>query len=93
MAVVAATAGGAARQPTFRSGVELVTVDAAVLDGDGRPVAGLGAEDFRIEVDGRLRRVVSAQFVDLSKPNEVPSVLSATPVSYTHLTLPTILRV
>jgi hypothetical protein len=32
--------GRTARQPTFRSGVDLVTVDAAVLDGDGRPVRG-----------------------------------------------------
>ena len=55
IAVMATTAVGAARQPTFRSGVELVTVDAAVLDGDGRPVTGLRAEDFRIEVDGRPR--------------------------------------
>ena len=27
---------------------------------------GLGREDFRIEVDGRPRRIVSAQFVDLA---------------------------
>jgi VWFA-related protein len=67
---MAATAVGTARQPTFRSGVDLVTVDAAVLDGDGRPVPALGAEDFRIEVDGRPRRIVSAQFVDLSEPIE-----------------------
>jgi VWFA-related protein len=66
-AVIAATAVGTARQPTFRSGVDLVTVDAAVLDGDGRPVAGLRAEDFRIDVDGRPRRIVSAQFVDLGE--------------------------
>src|SRR5688572_548232 len=69
-AVMAATAAVAARQPTFRSGVDLVTVDAAVLDGDGRPVPGLRAEDFRIEVDGRPRRIVSAHFVDLDEPSE-----------------------
>ena len=68
--IVAATAVGTAlQQPTFRSGVDLVTVDAAVLDGDGRPVPALVAEDFRIEVDGRPRRVVSAQFVDQSNSN------------------------
>ena len=69
--VMAATAVAAARQPTFRSGVDLVTVDAAVLDGDGRPVPDLRADDFRIEVDGRARRIVSAQFVDLSEPISV----------------------
>ena len=77
VAVMAATAVGTARQPTFRSGVDLVTVDAAVLDGDGRPIPGLGAEDFRIEVDGRPRRIVSAQFVDLSGPIGQPALPSA----------------
>jgi VWFA-related protein len=66
-AVIAATAVGTAQRPTFRSGVELVTVDAAVLEGDGSPVAGLRAEDFRLEVDGRPRQIVSAQFVDLTE--------------------------
>ena len=53
-------------KPTFRSGVDLVTVDAAVHDDDGRPVASLRAEDFRLEVDGRTRSIASAQFVDSS---------------------------
>ena len=51
------------QQPTFRSGVDLVTVDATVLDRDGRPIDSLGPDDFRLEVDGRPRPVVSAQFV------------------------------
>ena len=50
-------------RPTFRSGVDLVTVDAAVHDADGRPVSSLKAEDFRLEVDGRPRPILSAQFV------------------------------
>jgi VWFA-related protein len=53
----------AARQPTFRSGVDLVTVDATVLGSDGTPIATLGPDDFTLDVDGRRRRVVSAQFV------------------------------
>ncbi len=77
--VLAATAGATARQPMFRSGVELVTIDAAVLDGDGRPVPSLGAEHFRIDVDGRPRRIVSAQFVDLSAPTG-----EAVPATVTH---------
>ena len=52
-----------AQQPTFRSGVDLVTVDATVLGRDGVPIDNLGPDDFRLEVDGRARRVVSAQFV------------------------------
>ena len=76
-AVIAATAVGTARQPTFRSGVDLVTVDAAVLDGDGRPVAGLRAEDFRIEVDGRSRPIVAAHFVSQAASSEAFRVASA----------------
>jgi len=76
-AVIAATAVGTARQPTFRSGVDLVTVDAAVLDGDGRPVPGLRAEDFRIEVDGRSRPIVAAHFVSQAASSEASRVASA----------------
>ncbi len=50
-------------RPTFRSGVDLVTVDATVLGRDGAPLDALGPDDFTLEVDGRSRRVVSAQFV------------------------------
>lgn len=77
--LLAATGSSAARQPTFRSGVELVTVDTAVLDGDGRPVRTLRAEDFRIDVDGRPRRIVSAQFVDSGDLSNAP-----VPVSGSH---------
>jgi VWFA-related protein len=71
LAGVAAAAGlaaaglAAAGQPTFRSGIDLVTVDAAVHAADGRPISSLGPDDFRIEVDGKPRPVVSAQFVSL----------------------------
>jgi VWFA-related protein len=49
--------------PIFRSGVDLVTVDAAVLDDEGRPIEGLDARDFELRVDGQTRPVASAQFV------------------------------
>src|SRR5512139_1092464 len=45
--------------PTFPSGVELITVDAVVLDGDGRPVPGLAREDFVVKEDGRPREIAS----------------------------------
>jgi len=45
--------------PTFRSGVELITVDAVVLDRDGRPVSGLTREDFVVNEDGRPREIAS----------------------------------
>lgn len=49
--------------PVFRSGVELVAIDATIVDSDGRPIVGLGPADFDIQVDGRPRRTVTAEFV------------------------------
>lgn len=39
-------------QPTFRTGVNFVRVDAIVTDRQGRPVADLKAEDFEVLEDG-----------------------------------------
>ncbi len=50
--------------PTFRSGVELVTVDVGVVDRSGQPIRGLASGDFTVSVAGQPRRVVSAEFVD-----------------------------
>ncbi len=52
--------------PTFKSGVALVTMDVSVLDRDGRPVEGLGAEDFEIKLDGRVYPVKVASFVQIA---------------------------
>jgi VWFA-related protein len=49
--------------PTFRSGVDLVTVDVTVVDGTGVPIEGLAADDFELSVDSQARPIVSAQFV------------------------------
>jgi len=49
--------------PVFRGGVDLVTVDVAVVDGRGQPVTGLAPRDFTIVADKRLRTVVSADYV------------------------------
>ena len=48
--------------------MDLVSVDVNVIDGDGRPVRGLDAPDFTLTVDGRPRRIVSAQFVSVTAP-------------------------
>jgi VWFA-related protein len=44
-------------QPTFRAGVELVTVDAIVVDKDGQPVTGLTPDDFIVTLEGQARPV------------------------------------
>jgi VWFA-related protein len=58
--------------PTFPSGVELVTVDAVVLDRDGRPVPGLTREDFVITEDGRPRDIASFEAFAAGGPDEAP---------------------
>ena len=59
----AAAQGQTDAAPTFRAGVDLVTVDVTVLDRNGRPLEDLKAEDFTIKIDGTSRRVVAAEFV------------------------------
>ncbi len=54
---------GAAQQTVFRSGVDVVTADVTVVNGDGRPIPGLGADAFDVKVDGTPRRVVWAEYV------------------------------
>jgi VWFA-related protein len=49
--------------PVFRAGVDLVTVDVSVVRASGMPDPDLGPDDFSVRVDGKPRRVVSAQFV------------------------------
>jgi VWFA-related protein len=61
---VAARQAGS-QQPTFRSGVELVTVDVGVVDKQGQPVRDLEAADFVVTVGGQPRRVVTAEYVDV----------------------------
>ena len=53
----------AAQQPTFRTGVDLITIDVGVVDGRGLPVEDLGAAEFSVKIDGEVRRVVSAELV------------------------------
>jgi VWFA-related protein len=53
----------ATQGPTFRSGVDLISIDVGVVDGRGNPVADLGAAEFSVKIDGEVRRVVSAELV------------------------------
>jgi VWFA-related protein len=47
------------------AGVEIVTVDAIVLDGQGHPVRGLTTEDFVVKEEGVPQRIVNFEAVDL----------------------------
>ncbi len=55
----------APQQPVFRTGVELLTVDVTVVDGDGRQVVDLSPADFTVEVDGDRRTVATVEYVKL----------------------------
>ena len=50
--------------PTFTSDIELVTVDAVVLDDDGTPVAGLRPEDFDLRDEGERREILTFEALD-----------------------------
>ena len=45
----------------FRVSVDVVAVDVQVIDKTGRPVPDLGPEKFTVTINGRRRRVVSAE--------------------------------
>jgi VWFA-related protein len=50
-----------AERPTFRSGRELLLIEASVRDKAGSPVTDLQPSDFTVRVDGRERQVVTSR--------------------------------
>jgi VWFA-related protein len=54
-----------AQGPTFRTGVDVIAVDVAVVDAKGTPVENLLPPDFVVKIDGQPRRVVSAEHVKI----------------------------
>jgi VWFA-related protein len=54
------------QQPVFKSGVELIAVDVAIVDRNGNPVAGVRPDQFDVTIDGKPRRVISAEFVEFA---------------------------
>ena len=63
LALLASLSINTQQQPTFRSRVDLVTVDVNVVDTRGQPVRDLRPEDFIVSVEGSTRRVVAADYV------------------------------
>jgi len=51
-------------QTTFRSGLDVIAVDVQVIDRNGVPVSGLGPDKFEVTINGRRRRVLSADLVE-----------------------------
>jgi VWFA-related protein len=80
IALVVASCCIVAAQPTFRSGVELVTIDVVATDRSGKPVHDLKAADFELFEDGTSQPIRTFQFIDASMvPTEAilpPGVVS-----------------
>ena len=75
--------------PTFRTGVDLVAIDVAVVDRRGRPVEDLRAPEFAVKIDGEVRRVVSAELVKVDVEAAKKQVADKTESFYTsNLTPP-----
>ena len=66
LAAQAAQGTQSRQQPVFQSGVELIAVDVAIVDKQGNPITGLRPDQFEVTIDGKPRRVVSAEFIEFT---------------------------
>ena len=53
----------AQQPPPFRSGTNVIRVDATVIDRSGRPVTSLTADDFEVREDDAVRPITSFTFL------------------------------
>ena len=74
-----AAAPQTAQAPVFRSGIELVSIDVTVVDKSGNPIRQLRPDQFEVTVDGKPRRVVTAEFLDFVPATPVPAAPGAAP--------------
>jgi VWFA-related protein len=63
LAVPLAVTAQQPQQGVFRSRVDLIAVDAQVIDGDGNPIGQIDSDAFQVSIQGKRRKVVSAQFI------------------------------
>ena len=70
--------------PTFRSAVDLLTIETSVRDKRGVAMPDLQPSDFTVTIDGKPRTVVSAQFFKTETSG--PRVLAGAPPTPRHLT-------
>src|SRR5688500_6539996 len=55
--------------PRFRTEADVVVVEATVLDRKGAIVGGLGLADFKVEIGGKPREIVSVDLVEYAPPS------------------------
>ena len=75
-------------QPTFPAEVELVVVDAAVTDRQGRPIRGLSASDFTLLEEGEPREISSFEAVEVPEAASEPHEPRARPSVSTNVKEP-----
>ncbi len=71
-AVGAAQSQAQIPQPSFSSSVDIVSVDVNVVDPKGQPIRDLGRDDFTLMVDGKVRKITSAQFISVEASKAPP---------------------
>jgi VWFA-related protein len=83
LSVTAAGQAPAGQQPraTFRSAIDLVTVNVVVRDKNGNAVRGLTRDDFAVYEDGRPQVITTFNFEELDRapavPEAIPTVLGS----------------
>ncbi len=68
--------------PAFKSSVEVTSVDVTVVDTNGKPISNLAPADFVVRIDNNVRRVVTAEWVQLTSDNDRPAPVVAPPEGY-----------
>ena len=72
---IAGLAAQSSQTPVFRSSIELLEVDVSVVDGSGQPIENLRVPEFSVNVDGRPRRVMNAEYIsDVSAESQLAGV-------------------
>ena len=65
----------------IRVSVDVVAVDVQVIDRAGRPVPDLGPEKFSVTINGRRRRVVTAERIGSDAPGGVERTIGSSGAS------------
>jgi VWFA-related protein len=73
VALGVAALAGQGQTPTFRSGIDAVTVDVSVTDKQGRPVTDLKAEDFEIFENKKPQAVQTFKLIKIDTSPETQS--------------------
>ena len=69
----------------IRVAVDVVAVDVQAIDRNGRPVPDLGPEKFSVTINGRRRRVVSAERIGSDTPDGAERSITASGASLAAL--------